>query len=382
LVEGHSGISHTVKDSAAVAACVSGPLSWRSFARHPKSGAASSRTISQEEHRVLAFHWPAHAIARAAGFLGITALVASSLTTTFASRLLVSDEALAGVADVEIDTLREEEKQDPRAEKREKLLEQALAGQAGASKQQRSEAIVENNIFCPTCKPTPPAQEGAESDESGSELPQTQLPLALLATMESDDPLLSMATILDTEHKRTGVYSVNDPVRPGVVIAGIARGAVVLRASGNLQALGFPEPEAPKSKRKPANKGKSKRKRGSREIPGAREAINCKGNACTVQREFVEKLMANPRLLTRQAKILPAVKDGETRGFRLYRVRRGTLPRLLGLKNGDTLLAVNGTDLDSMDRAISLYTKLRRASELSFTVERKGKVFEKHVSIR
>ena len=61
---------------------------------------------------------------------------------------------------------------------------------------------------------------------------------------------------------------------------------------------------------------------------------------------------------------------------------QGHLPNLLGLRSGDTLLAVNGSELDSMDRAMGLYVKLRRASNLSVLVERKGKVFEKQISIR
>jgi general secretion pathway protein C len=323
-------------------------------------------------------------IARAAGVLGVTALFASSLTTSLVSRLVIPDDARALIEARE--DLEDREPLDGedtptakqlREAKREQALGDALALQTKQRTQQRLAAIVANNVFCPSCRPSPPGAAAAE-DQASPGLPQTQQPVALLATMESKDPLASMATILDTERDRTGVFGVNDQIRPGVFVAGISRGAVVLRTSGTLEALGFGRPEPPKPKPKP----KSKPKPGSREIPGAREAITCNGNACTVDRKFVEALLANPRMLARQARLLPSVKDGETHGFRLSRVRRGTLPRLLGLKSGDTLLAVNGTNLDSMDQAISLYAKLRRASDLSLTVERKGKVFQKQLSIR
>jgi general secretion pathway protein C len=323
--------------------------------------------------------WSAYAVARAAGLLGVAAFAGSAVTNAVASRLLVSDTALAAAATLEVDrsSPKRDDEPDAKALAREQQLALALDARAEVEAEAGVDLIVSHNIFCPACQPIPAADATAEQKPAMS---ATELPLALMATMESDDPLSSMATILDTEHASTRVFGVGDPVRPGVFVAGIRRGVVVLRSTEGMQTLGFEAPEQPKSKKAKAKPKKPKK--GSREIPGAREAIECKGNACIIDRKFVEQLMKNPRLLTKQAKLVPAVKDGETRGFRVHRVRTGTLPKLLGLKNGDTLLAVNGTELDSMDQALSLYTKLRRASELSLTVERKGKVFEKQISIR
>ncbi len=325
--------------------------------------------------------WSPYAVARIAGLLLVTALAASAATHAVASRLLLSDTALAAEATIMRDRERADEAEresNAKERAREQQLAAALEAQTEAKNEAGAKLIVGNNIFCPACQPIPTG-EAAEPEQPA--MAPTELPLALLATMESNDPASSLATIRDTERRATRVYAVGDPIRPGVVIAGVSRGLVLLRSAEGTQTLGFADKPEPKRGIKP--KGKPKQpKRGKREIPGAREAIECTGNACTVDRGFVEQLMKNPRLLTRQAKLVPAVKDGETRGFRVHRVRRGTLPRLLGLQNGDTLLAVNGTELDSMDRAISLYTKLRRASELSLTVERKGKVFEKQISIR
>lgn len=326
----------------------------------------------------------AYAVARTTGVLAITFFAGSALTNAAASRLLVSDEALHEQAAGRAPAERASPSVDPAAErkqaKREELLAAALVDQAESEAARRSELITANNVFCPSCQPTPPSGEGEAEGAGEPAIAVTELPLALLATMEADDPLASMATILDTERRATGVFALNDAVRPGVFVAGIRRGVVTLRDEQGLATLDFSKPKPAKPKQ--AVKPKPSPAKNPREIAGASEAINCEGNACTVDRKFVDKLMANPQMLAKQAKFLPAVKDGETRGFRVHRVRKGTLPRLLGLQNGDTLLSVNGTDLDSMDRAIGLYTKLRRASELSLTVERKGKVIQKQISIR
>jgi general secretion pathway protein C len=93
-------------------------------------------------------------------------------------------------------------------------------------------------------------------------------------------------------------------------------------------------------------------------------------------------VLANPASLAKQARVMPSVKDGETRGFKFYGIRPGSLPKLLNIKNGDLVTSVNGTELKSMDGAMSLYTKLRRASNLSITVERKGETINKEITIQ
>lgn len=114
-----------------------------------------------------------------------------------------------------------------------------------------------------------------------------------------------------------------------------------------------------------------------REIEGAAEGIECreaKGDRweCTIDRAFIDHVLANPALLAKQARVVPSLRDGETRGYRLYGIRPGTLPKLLSFKNGDMITAVNGTPLDSIDAAMELYTKLRKAKSFEIEIERKG----------
>src|SRR5690606_24903295 len=116
-----------------------------------------------------------------------------------------------------------------------KLNDHALASMAGKGtrKQQSAEGIVAANIFCPTCIPVEdqPVLASAAGVMQVGEV-QRQLPLRLLATMESDDPTWSMATIQDVESNRLGPYTANEQVRPGVTILAVERGRVVLLNQG------------------------------------------------------------------------------------------------------------------------------------------------------
>jgi general secretion pathway protein C len=262
-------------------------------------------------------------------------------------------------------------------------------------KDRAAEQLRKFNLFCPTCVPA--AEEGAPGmpgavDAEGRPLGpvlspgevKSGLPLRLQATMEADDPEYSLATVYDTENFSVGIYAEGDVIRPGVVVVGVDKGLVHLRNNAALEYIELggevPPPKAPDAKKEDEKKD-DVAKPSENAIPGAEEAINCPSeNLCIVERAFVESLMANPAALAKQARIVPA-KDGEV-GFKFYGIRRGSLPKLLGLKNGDKLVAVNGEELAGIDQAMSLYTKLRRASNLSISIERKGKTISKEIQIQ
>jgi general secretion pathway protein C len=91
-----------------------------------------------------------------------------------------------------------------------------------------------------------------------------------------------------------------------------------------------------------------------------------------IRRELLDRLLANSDELCRSARIVPRFVDGRARGFRLYAIRPGSIFHHLGLENGDTLIALNGFDLSSPDRALEAYVHLRSASSLTLELERRG----------
>ena len=258
------------------------------------------------------------------------------------------------------------------------------ANRRAPDKTKVAETIKDRNIFCPTCGPAEEIVEGGEEDPLDGQR-ASSLALKLMATMESTDNRFSLATIFDQDSQIAGVYGPGDTVRPQVLVMSIERGLVYLRNQNVVEYLELQDANSPK-KRTAKPKAEEVEKpdpRGQRYIEGSEDSIDCPNeNLCVVERAFVEKLMSNPALLAKQARVIPAMKDGETRGFKFYGIRKDSLPRLLGLKNGDMLMNVNGEELTSMDKAMSLYTKLRHASNLSITIERRGETISKEIQIK
>jgi type II secretion system protein C len=330
--------------------------------------------------------------------LGVAVVVAFAASAVANS--VISRQALAPAGEAAKDSKDEDDEgetegdpddEDEPSMSQAKMLDKLSTGAANNAKQSKQrtvDAVLAGAIFCPTCAPPPPPEPTA-STISGTAPARpgeiaSRLPLSLLATMESDDPAYSMATILHTDSKALGAYSPKDEVRPGVTVERVERGKVVFRNGAQMEYLAMGAQPPPPPPATPVVEETEDKPADDRTIEGAAEAISCdeSGTNCTVDKAFVEKLMANPAQLTKQARIVPAVADGETKGYKFYGIRPGSLPKLLGLKNGDLLTSVNGHELESLDQAMDLYNKLRRASHLSVTIERKGKVIQKEIEIK
>jgi general secretion pathway protein C len=336
-------------------------------------------------HRFLSRHF---GLVRFLAIGVIVSLAGSALSTHVVSKLLVDVELIGSETEPAPEQDQEELDEEALDERQAAANDRALESMAGKGtyKQRSSDEITGNNIFCPTCVPVEaePVLANAIGPQGTGELPSS-LRLQLLATMESDDPAWSMATIRDLDNNMLGPYTANEQLRPGVTILAVERGRVVILNQGRREyiALGA-EPPPPAAVKPAPAETKSESKPGSSvAIEGAEQAINCSGeHACTVDRKFVEQLMQSPQQLMTQARMFPVTKDGETAGFRVSGVRKGSLATMLGLKNGDVVSEVNGNKLASIDDALGLVQKLRRANHLSVTVERGGAVITKEISIK
>ncbi len=238
------------------------------------------------------------------------------------------------------------------------------------------------NPFCPSCQPEGAAAPVVLAQGPAGPLPAatiaTRLPLRLHATMEAERSEHSLATIFDVERGIVGVYAAGDVVRPGASVVSVQQGRVALRTASGIELLelGAPPPPAVATTAKTEDEPKAKP---VAEAPGL-DAITCSGaDECVVERAFVDEILANPAKFAAQAPRVVPVPEG---GFRIAGVRSGSLAKKLGLANGDVLLAVNGQELRGLDDALGLMTKLKRATNLEVTLDRKGKAVRKRIEIR
>ncbi len=255
--------------------------------------------------------------------------------------------------------------------------------------ERNAEKILARNLFCPTCGPTPVPEAGPDSgtpgvahDDELSGARRSTLPLVVAATMESEDPELSVATLVDVERGIGGLFGVGDLLNGEVEIVRVTAGVVHVINAGQLEYIPFDGPVAappPSTTRPPAS---TKPPRPSHALPGAEEAISCNAAGdCVVDRAFVESLIATPKLLVGQGSAAPTTTRDGAPGFKLRRVRKGTLPHLLGLRSGDVITEVGGTPL-TLDALTGLFSTLRHASHIELMIDRRGHKAARSLEIR
>lgn len=243
--------------------------------------------------------------------------------------------------------------------------------------------IVSRNVFCSGCAPVKAATT-SDAPQS-NEWQKTTLQLELVSTMVCPaDDNWSMAIIRDlsTTQKDPAMYN------RGAIIGGT--GAEVVKVTAHrvyihnagrneyVELEGTP-PVAVASNMPPPQQQQTAL---NPELGDIDKGVTCNGNACVVERQLVEKLLANTTMLATAARFVPSIKDGKPNGFKLYAIRPQSIFGRIGLQNGDTIKAINGSEMTTPDAALALYTKLRNASHLSVQVERRGETVTLDYSIR
>ena len=92
-----------------------------------------------------------------------------------------------------------------------------------------------------------------------------------------------------------------------------------------------------------------------------------------VPRKTIDAALANPMAIMKGARVVPAMRNGVADGFKLYAIRPSSPFAKVGFANGDTVHSINGYELDTPDKALEVYTKLRDATSLTFDLTRRGK---------
>ena len=71
-----------------------------------------------------------------------------------------------------------------------------------------------------------------------------------------------------------------------------------------------------------------------------------------------------------QIRAVPHFEGGQSTGFRLFAIRQNSLFDNIGLRNGDIIQSINGTQINDPSRALALLQDLRSAQQLNVQVLR------------
>lgn len=263
------------------------------------------------------------------------------------------------------------------------------------SKTKDGQPMVDRNMFCSSCLPPVVVAATPDGPIDPNTVPMTTLPLLLVATHVTDKRYAheAFATILNTATQKQGAYWIDqgrpDSSRPSEIPGAGKVVAIHYKfvdftntASGRKERISITG-EAPPPPVVAAVTEDPKPGDGDDLVAAIDSGIKkIDDTTFEIDRSLVDKVLANPMAVAKGARVMPSSKNGEPNGFKLYAVRPSSVYAKLGFANGDTLHAINGMELNSMDKAMEVYSKVRDASSLQVNVTRRGKPVTLNYTIR
>ena len=219
----------------------------------------------------------------------------------------------------------------------------------------------------------------------------------LVAGVIAERPQWSVASITDQMTRETRVYGVGDAVLGATLLsverirddhdatgAGF-RVAAILCNNGQKEYLDFEgsdisAPTAPNLGVAPAVRPGARQEAESGGIPpdGIRKVAD---NRYEIKKSVIDNTLSNLNTVATQARIVPSFKNGVANGFKVFSIQPGSLYSNIGVENGDVIQKINGYEINSPDKALEVYQKLRESSHITMEVERNGQVIRKEYNI-
>jgi general secretion pathway protein C len=104
-------------------------------------------------------------------------------------------------------------------------------------------------------------------------------------------------------------------------------------------------------------------------------------NQYVVAKSEINNALTNLSDLATKARIVPSFKNGVANGFKLFSIVPDSLYSKIGVQNGDVIRKINGYEMNSPDKALEIYQKLRDANRIEIELERRGESVRKSYSI-
>lgn len=211
----------------------------------------------------------------------------------------------------------------------------------------------------------------------GDEAVPNTLGLKLLGTMVGAHPSTTFASVYEGSTRRTRSVWMGGDIQGAQVVA-IERARVLLMNSGRLEYISptatdaLPSAMEPRATTPPA----------STDPKPSIDVRQLGPRSYEVSRKDLDVALANPSELLMQARVVPAMRNGEPQGFKLFSIRPGSLYGRIGLQNGDVLQRINGLSLASAERGLEAFQKLRESSHIELEVERNGQPMRLTYSMR
>jgi general secretion pathway protein C len=208
-----------------------------------------------------------------------------------------------------------------------------------------------------------------EPEKSAEPPKPTELKLKLWGIAIHSDDRPSYCIIEDLTTRKQELYRVNDKLAGNVTIKSVEWDRIILDRDGRDEVLELasgqggpgisrPAPVAARVAAAPVSQ------------PGNPHIRQVSDTQYDIDRSEVDTALDNMSQLFTQIRAVPHFEGGQSTGFRLFAIRQNSLFDNIGLRNGDVIQSINGTQINDPRRALALLQDLRTAQQLNVQVLR------------
>jgi len=104
-------------------------------------------------------------------------------------------------------------------------------------------------------------------------------------------------------------------------------------------------------------------------------------NKYEVKKSVLDGTLSNLNSVATQARIVPSFKNGVANGFKVFSIQPNSFYSAIGVENGDVVQKINGYEINSPDKALEIYQKLREARHVTVDLERNGQTIRKEYNV-
>ena len=253
-------------------------------------------------------------------------------------------------------------------------------------------ALAARNLFGAQRENLNPVAEEVETEDTGpgeldpNDLKPCSLSASLRATLVADGaPEWSLAVIHDSGSRETGVYSINEgtnTIGGDATLVEIRSREIVVRRRDHFELC---QAEGEGGKPAPPSRPRAGRERPTPEPETSDDGAVTKvaANSWDVSKDYLDNdIMSNLSKVATQARIVPSFKNGKPNGFKLFSIKPGSIYSKIGLQNGDVIGKINGYEMNSPDKALEIYQKLKDATSVTVELQRRGQPMTFNYAIR
>lgn len=257
------------------------------------------------------------------------------------------------------------------------LLQQAASAPLTGQGQQRTDLDADKvaKLFdVPLPKPVATGEAAPEPVKAGwNPVPvKSALHGTLVGTAIADPPQYSLCQITNPDLNETQVYAIGDRYQ-GARIYAVEKERVLIDNNGVNEYID-------NAAAAPPNLGVTPMPQPA--VAGGGDGVKqLSENQYVVAKSEINNALTNLSDLATKARIVPSFKNGVANGFKLFSIVPDSLYSKIGVQNGDVIRRINGYEMNSPDKALEIYQKLRDASRIEIELERRGETVRKSYSI-